>query len=94
MKAVIRHLPPENPLGLRLQRHQREENDGHSKNTQWTIPRGTLASIRCCLTKNIKFQEIFKQNNTELQLSGPTASNHLDVCAAMVTPAYGRLLQL
>jgi hypothetical protein len=58
MKAVICHLPPDTPAediqhpgGLRLQRNQREANDGHSRSTQRTNPRGNPHSIPCYLNK-------------------------------------------
>jgi hypothetical protein len=54
IKAVILHIPPDTPAKdttttalrtFRLQRHQRETNDGHSNNTQRTNPHGTSPFI-------------------------------------------------
>lgn len=57
IKEIIHHLPPKHangryfqqPLGLRLQRHQCKANDGHSKSTQRPNPHGNPPSILCYL---------------------------------------------
>jgi hypothetical protein len=45
------------PTALRLQRHQCEANDGHSKRTQWTNPGVTHYLFFNLISRNIEAEE-------------------------------------